>query len=512
MYILKNAVKSITRNKGRNILVGIILLVIATASCIALSIREAAETAKEGTLDNLSITAQISFNRSSAMSDMKEQGEMNMDSLKPEALTLEEYQAYTEALSEGDSSYYTMMTSLNASGELKAYGSEEENTKESAAGEAESQNAFGGTQEMEKRGGMGTQGDFSVTGYSSYEAMISLFGTDGTCTISEGEMFEETDQELTCIISDELAMYNNLSVGDQITLSNPNSEEEIYQLTIIGLYTNASSDEGNGMFAMSEPANDIYMNTEALTVLFEKSEKTGSTTENESGETISASLKNQTNFTYVFSEVDHYYAFEEQVYTLGLSEEYQVSSPDLTAYESSLTPLETLSQMAGGFFLVVLVVGGVILIVLNVFNLRERKYEVGVLTAIGMKKYKVAMQFIVELFLVTFTAIVIGTAVGAMASVPVTNTLLESQVEQSDTSVETVNQNFGFPGGKGEMNGQRPGEIEEVSYVASVSNATNMVVVIQLVGIGIWLTIISSLAALITIMRYEPLQILSSRA
>lgn len=38
MYILKNAWRSVVRARGRNILVGIIVLVIAVSSCVALSI------------------------------------------------------------------------------------------------------------------------------------------------------------------------------------------------------------------------------------------------------------------------------------------------------------------------------------------------------------------------------------------------------------------------------------------------------------------------------------------
>ena len=44
MYVIKNALRCITRAKGRNILIGIIALVIAVSACIGLSIRQAAET------------------------------------------------------------------------------------------------------------------------------------------------------------------------------------------------------------------------------------------------------------------------------------------------------------------------------------------------------------------------------------------------------------------------------------------------------------------------------------
>lgn len=49
MYIIKNALKCIGRSKGRNLLIGIIVLAIATSACIGLSIRQAAEKAKEET-------------------------------------------------------------------------------------------------------------------------------------------------------------------------------------------------------------------------------------------------------------------------------------------------------------------------------------------------------------------------------------------------------------------------------------------------------------------------------
>ena len=47
MYIIKNALRCISRAKGRNVLIGIIALVIAISACLGLSIRQAAESAKK---------------------------------------------------------------------------------------------------------------------------------------------------------------------------------------------------------------------------------------------------------------------------------------------------------------------------------------------------------------------------------------------------------------------------------------------------------------------------------
>ncbi len=74
MYIVKNALRSISRSKGRNILIGIIVLAIAISACIGLSIRGAAGSAKEETLSSMSVTATISLDRGSLMGGMMGSG------------------------------------------------------------------------------------------------------------------------------------------------------------------------------------------------------------------------------------------------------------------------------------------------------------------------------------------------------------------------------------------------------------------------------------------------------
>ena len=74
MYVLKNALKSVSRSMGRKILIGIIVLVISISCCIGLSIRQAAESARTQTLDSMSVTAQISVDRQAMMQQMMNNG------------------------------------------------------------------------------------------------------------------------------------------------------------------------------------------------------------------------------------------------------------------------------------------------------------------------------------------------------------------------------------------------------------------------------------------------------
>ena len=384
-------------------------------------------------------------------------------------------------------------------------------------------------------GSMGEQGDFTLVGYSSDEAMEGFL--DGTCTIVDGNVFEEGTKEYHCIITDELATYNDISVGDTIKITNPNDEEEVYELEVVGTYNNSQSTVTSGGFMQgfstsSDAANQIYLSYNALSAIVStSSENAEETTDENTGITRTTALPEQTSGTYVFATVEDYEKFSTDVYEAGLSEDYTVSSSDVTQYENSLLPLENLSQMSMYFLIVVFAIGGIILVVLNIFNVRERKYEVGVLTAIGMKKRKVAFQFILETLIVTIAFVVIGGGIGAVTSVPVTNSLLASQIEAQESQMELDEDAFGrdsnFDRGSmpGNMGGGMPGnmpfmsDMEEMpgfvgdaaNYVQEVSSATDVGVLLKLLGIGVLLALIASAASVIFITRYDPLKILANR-
>lgn len=558
MYIFKNAMRSIVRSKGRNILIGIIVLVIAVSACIGLSIRQAANSVREQTLDSMTVTAQISFDRSSIMKEMQEnageggQREFNKSDFSKmmgnqDSLTLEEMETYAKAQSV-QSFYYTMTATVNGAAGFEAVsessGSDSGNSENSSSTSSTSENKNNASSQQEntgapsipggENGGMpggkdgvgrwGAQGDFTVVGYSSDQAMTDFL--NGTCSVADGAMFEEGTGSLDCIISDELATYNDLSVGDTVKISNPNDEDETYSLTITGIYNNSQSTVTTGGFmggfsAGSDPANQIYMSYTALKEIIDASEKDATTTTDEdTGIESSTALRQQLAGTYTFASVEDYEQFDAQARELGLSDDYTVTSSDIENFERSLVPLDNLSQMALTFLFVVLGIGAVILIVLNIFSIRDRKYEIGVLTAIGMKKRKVALQFITEVFTVTLVAIILGFAVGAATSVPVTNALLASQAtSQSQTAQKQ--QAMGRPGQDMQQSGEggqlTPQDMQggfgaqAANYITQVSSATDFTVLLQLLGIGILLTLLASVASVLFIMRYEPLKILSNR-
>lgn len=563
MYIFKNSFRNIIRNKGRTILSAIIIIAIAFSSCVALSIRQAAQTAREDVLSGLSITAQISLDRSSMMkqssdedgdSDSKEDFAKKMGEA---SLSVDQMQTYAGADSVKDF-YYTLTSSVNADGieavessssvmnqQIESSSEQSETAKENTESSAQDIPQMQGGQGGDMQGGpmMGTQGSFTLIGYSSDSAMTDF--VSGTSKITSGQVFDENTDEAQCIISEELAEYNSLEVGDTITVTNPNDESESYELTVVGIYSNSQSGVQNGgnmgFSTSSDPANQILMSYTALKAITDESAENATTTTNDFGLEQSSALNANISGTYVFESVEDYEAFESEARELGLSEDYIISSRDLESYEQSLTPLETLSKIAGYFLIVILAIGAIIIVVLNVLSDRERKYEIGVLTAVGMKKKNVALQFVSEILIVTLMAAVIGGAAGAVSSVPITNALLESQITASQEASSSMQENFGRPSDMGtppdmqsgtdtqqqseqadseqtesEQSGSQsekaqPSSPQQAQYISSVSSAVNLKVLAELLGISVLLAAAGAAVAVGSIMRYEPLKILSNR-
>jgi len=501
MYTVKNALKSISRSKGRNILIGIIIMVIAVSSCIALSIRNSANEVVSKQKESFAITATVGINRETMRTNSQSSGtdmKTLMESIP--SLTVDQLKNYA------DSKYvkglnYSITTSLNSSNITAVSNS-------TPAATATSSTSVGstGTKAQRAAGDMGgqSQGSFRVTGYSSAAAMSGFI--NGTSKITSGAMFSDSDTSNVCVVSDELASANSLAVGSNVTLTNPNDTAQSYTFKVVGIYTDTSTSEGSQMNMFSDSANRIITNYTAANTMITASASNSTT-----------KLSSQLSSSFSLLNADSLDAFKSELTSKGLNQYYTVTS-NISSFNQSVEPLSNLSNFATIFLLLVLAIGGIVLVVLNLINIRERKYEIGVLRAIGMKKGKVALQFITELSIVTIIALFIGSGIGAAASVPTANYMLKTEIASIESQNQQHQQNFGMQasttgqsarkGGIGGLFGMGA----NASYVNQINAVINGIVLIEIAGIGILLVILSSGISLIFISRYEPLKILSSRS
>ena len=170
--------------------------------------------------------------------------------------------------------------------------------------------------------------------------------------------------------------------------------------------------------------------------------------------------------------------------------------------------------------------------VINFLNIRDRKYEIGVLRAIGMSKTKVTSLLILEIFFVALVSLVIGTSTGTLLVKPVTNKILENEITSyADTQMNTQN-NFGGEGfekpseevrensnnapsqggEKPNTAGNRPGSRQVVTdYVDSLTVHISYLTILELFGISILLIVGSSVVACLFVNKYNPNAILQNR-
>lgn len=538
MYVIKNAMVSIARNKGRNILIGIIIIVISAACAITLSIRNSADKIVEAYNSKYNVEASIGMNRETLMQSLRggEEGEdknsqedmINMFN-EIEQVTVEEINNYGD--SEYVSSYYYVYnTSMDAEDLTEATDSLVKETTTTTTKIDKFTTQFGappsGGRGPGSQGGSTTtkksttttkkteeifnakaaNGAFTVMGYSSYEAMSEFIS--GNYTINEGEVSSDFTGN-GAVISEELASLNELSVGDTIELVNPDDDDLTYELVITGIYKENTDDSSDMTNMFSSSANTIITNATMLETIISDDED----------------LSVTVTPTFILTGTDVATAFADEVKEKGLSEYYTVTD-NVDTVEGATKSISNVKTFATTFLIITLFIGGVVLLVINMINIRERKYEIGVLRTIGMKKTLVIGQFMIELLVVCVFGLLIGAGIGAVTSVDVANSLLENEINNATADYENINQNFG--GGMGNVPTKPDGDNGEASrgnraemkinglvnieQVDSMEAVVDFKVLLQLLAIGVSLTIISSISACVAIARFSPLTILKERS
>jgi putative ABC transport system permease protein len=324
--------------------------------------------------------------------------------------------------------------------------------------------------------------NFTIIGNSTLESLQEF--KDGKRKIIDGKMYKEKNE---CIVSEELAKLNNIKVGDFIEINRVgNKDGKPYKLKVSGIYFD-SIDEYGGM-----PFKQASMNkrNEILTDLETSQSIVG-------GEDLYLQAK------YYLKNPEMIKDFEKEIRDKGLSDNYIVST-DEASYNKIVGPVEGLGSTTSMFILVVLGLGSIILILLNTLSIRERKYEIGVLRAIGMKKGKVALGLITESLMITVICLGIGIGVGSVVSQPVSNSLLQKQIESQKQAQSNQDQGFSV------VAGSITGATDE-DAISEIDVSLNKKALLEVTGVALLIVLVSSGVGVRYITKYEPRKILTER-
>lgn len=505
MNFIKRAWLATKAKKGRTGLLVLVTSAILIFVLAGLTIKNAADSAVTSAKKQAGATVTLSVNREAMMKAFKPGSENSSDSSSDTTATSVELATAKSIAEKSDVSSYLFTTTTTASA-----GDGISAISTSSSSENSSDDTSSANNQPENHGGMMASGDFTITGVNTTDNVSDF--TSGTSTISKGVGITSETADNSALISSDLASENNLSVGDTFTVTTTvDSTETSYTLTVIGIYDNSSTATTAQMMSnASNPQNNIYT---TLT--------TANTMKGETDKLDSA--------VYTLSNPEKMNSFVKEVKSEIDTDTYSVTSSD-EIYEQMLSPLNNISSIAQNIVILVAIAGAVILTLIVILSIRERRYEIGVLMSLGENRLKIIGQFFTELFMVTIVSLVIASFAGNFVGNALGNQLLSSSTQTQQTTNQGPNgggpgqetnssnddnkQNDSKPqndkpagGGFGNMMSMATTSPKEIDNLDIKLTGTD---VAKLGGIALLISFVSTILASIGIIRMKPKDILSS--
>ena len=217
---------------------------------------------------------------------------------------------------------------------------------------------------------------------SAYTAALSSEKSSefesGRYSLVDGRHIKPEDKYVV-MISKELADYNDLSVGDTMTMYCLDSDSNA-DLEIIGIFDGTEGTTGNGGFSVSDiPANCGYVD---YTTMFENfGRKIDGYTQ------LDIYVEDPVSIQNVYDKVNNLPELRGKSLKLSI---------DTDEYDVVATPLETLQSLVNTIIVIIVLVSLLVLTLLLTLWIRGRKKEIGIYLSIGKSKASIVGQFFVE--------------------------------------------------------------------------------------------------------------------
>lgn len=183
----------------------------------------------------------------------------------------------------------------------------------------------------------------------------------------------------------------------------------------------------------------------------------------------------------------------------GIDFNYYIFDANNEAYEKMMGPIENVEYFAKMGLYGILIAGAIILSLIAMLAIKDRKYELGVLLSLGESKIKLIGQLVIETIIILILSFIIAFPVSSVTSNSVGNILLNNELEIQ--TKETSESPRGFMRSDPMLN-----NVETIDKLdVSISND----VIFQLFGLGIMIAVISTIIPSISILRYNPKTILT---
>ena len=464
MYILTNAMKNLVRNKGRNILIAAVTLAIIVSTVVTLTINNAAAKV----IDDIRLDL---GSRVEVRQDFIEMRQSGLGREDASYISIDAFYSFAESEYLSKAIWGANMYAW--SGTLRAVDDYSDSPGETTRINDNGEEVLVETLKL-------------IT--TSDPDYIADFGT--LRNITSGGMFSSLNE---CIISEDLAQLNGITLGDVIELKGAYATGKDYALTVVGIYSDATEDYTNWFFAINGRFADNRRNE--IIAGFDTLMAAGWETNH------GLDLKTE----YFLKDPDDIKRFEAEVRSKGLPITYNVSI-NQAAYDKVTGPLAGMKNAAVTFMVVILILGAIVLALISFLAVRERKYEVGVLRAMGMERGKVAFGMLSETVMISALCLLIGLGAGSAIAQPVASGILAGRVAAAEATGGGANKVL-FAGGQMQTDDYAEGYTPESEIQVSLSSDT----LVQIIILTLALAALSGIIGVVIITQYEPLKILRSR-
>lgn len=238
----------------------------------------------------------------------------------------------------------------------------------------------------------------------------------GNVTIKEGRMITAEDSDV-CVISEELAEKNNLSVGNRIQLNDRRNtaHAEAFEAEIVGIYKVQQK-------MTPVMAGDTYRSENIIFTDLGFPEKAEGST--------SGPLYEKAYFKV--EDVNQYEEIKKEIQNVEIAwERYDLidNNGNIDTMSQNFNDLEHVSQL---FVMVAAGASLIILFFVFVFWMKGREQEIGILLALGTQKIKILGQILWEAFMIAAAAVFLSFAAAPAASKITADYLVQQQVRQAE--------------------------------------------------------------------------------
>lgn len=480
MNFIKRAYWSVTARKGKSLILLVVLAVISVFVLTGLTIQTAAEESSNLARQELGGDVTLTVDRQSLVENGGEE-RRRQAMFQPIPIDIEDAESLIGSeYVEGYNFYST--TSAMAADFTAIGGAEEESTIE----EDQDQGSM-----MPGRMGGGMNADLDVQGVLYSDAATSFM--DGQSEMVEGEHLTGDDAgKMVTLVEENLASENGWSIGDEISITSVETEETV-TLEIKGIYSTSAEipPQAERMLSMN-PYNSIYVPIEAANQL-----------KGEEGVINQAIyyMNDPLNIDAFMEEAKSESTIDFDTFILNANDQL---------YQQMMGPIENVSSFSNKIVLLVTIAGSIILGLIVMMTIRERKYEMGVLLAIGEKRKKLVGQFLVEILMVAVLAMGLSLVTGNYVAEAVGNQLLEQELTASEESNEPQS----FTNRRGMMGAMGPGgmiQTQDVQTIEELAIGVTAENIMMMVGIGLLVILFSTLVPALSVLRMNPKAILTNQ-